>query len=398
MKKLFLLTLIILISGCGSNSSRVDNYDQVNKPTYHYVGYFPSWSDTEYDSINEEGQPYSDEIIIQKSRLARVPNYFTHVILAFVKPDLSFNGSNFTGTGFNFPATLSGVKRAVQILQGKNQKVLLAVGGATYNNWSTLADEAGIEIDSTVYKKALKNLLLYLGADGLDVDFELGGGPQSAEAAMYAKSIVAMREVVDSVNADGGNCILSLAAWSTGADYAYGNTDRTGWSGEGYSYWSGSAGRERDVFLRDAGAYSSNYSSIKIRDIINEVSVMSYDARFENYDPVKAYDLYRAIYPDGHLNIGLETAPEGWAGAVLVCYNSDASAEGTIVLKDQEGNTVNQPYSVERFVSHAKNDPKAGAMLWSIWKDSSGSYATPTQVSQTVSKILGIGDSAAVIE
>lgn len=363
----------------------------------HYVGYFPSWSDSYYDSVNWNGQPYSDDEIFQQSKLARVPNCFTHIMLAFVKPDLAFNGQDLTGTGLDFSASISGVKRAIEVLHTRNQKALLAVGGATYNNWNGLANEAGVAINNTTYKKALYNLLLYLGADGLDVDFEIEGAPGSTVATTYAKAIVAMKEVVDAASS-GDARILTLAAWSTGADYAIGNTDKTGWNSANTTYWGGSSGRERDVLLRNAGTYSSAYSGKKIRELIDEISVMTYDARFEHFDPVKSYDLYRAIYPDGYLNIGLEPAPEGWAGAVLVCNNSDAGATGTMVLQDQEGNTVNQPYSVERSVGHAKNDPKGGAMLWSILKAPSGSYATPTQVSQKVSELLNIGDPSAVIQ
>lgn len=65
------------------------------------------------------------------------------VIVSFVKPECTYTkGSlSFAGTGLDFSSTGSTVKAAIAALKAatnNNTKVLLAVGGATYNNWGSL--------------------------------------------------------------------------------------------------------------------------------------------------------------------------------------------------------------------------------------------------------------------
>jgi hypothetical protein len=70
---------------------------------------------------------------------------YTHVVISFVQPDIAYvkNSNSFQGTGIGFSATFDAVKEAVKLLKAKNVKVLLAVGGATYNNWTALANNTG---------------------------------------------------------------------------------------------------------------------------------------------------------------------------------------------------------------------------------------------------------------
>jgi hypothetical protein len=104
------------------------------------------------------------------------------------------------------------------------------------------------------------------------------------------------------------------------------------------------------------------------------INVMSYDAGVDEFDPVEAWSLYRAMVPANiTLNIGFEISPEGWGPARLVSDNAKAICPDTKIKADQFGNAVNKPYSVERALgdgplSSARN-PRDGAMLWHIVKD-----------------------------
>jgi hypothetical protein len=369
----------------------------------HYVGYFPSWSEAWFDDRDWSGQPYSDAEILQKSKLASRPDCLSHLLVSFVAPDLSFDAAavgagTCTGTGLGFSATCRGIQAAIRVARSRGQTVLLAVGGSTYSSrWRNLAAEAGQPIESAVHKKALRDLLDYLGADGLDVDYEAEGGPGSAVADEYAKAILAMREAVEA--ATKGRRLLTLAGWSTGADCTSNQlADPSANAGcLAATYWGGSGGRERDVLQRKIAASGTGASfagKTTIADLIDEISIMSYDARYEHFDPTKAFKLYRAIFPTKNVNIGLETAPEGWAGAILVCNNDDASASwpGTIILKDQESLAVNQPYSVERSVGYVRDhDTIGGAMLWHLFKYDNvpPGACNPDGIHRKVSEILG---------
>ena len=183
-----------------------------------------------------------------------------------------------------------------------------------------------------------------------------------------------MRKAVDLANqSDGGSRWLTLAGWSTGADC----TAATGTSAcdGNASYWGGKAGGER-LLLSQLPA-----------DTIDMVNVMSYDARFEHYDGVKAWQLYRDLFPATTIvNVGLQTPPEGWAGGMLVINDADAQCTGSSIVQDQFSNDVNQPYSVYRYASavmttRANANPRDGAMLWEILKKATASCDSATVAS-----------------
>ena len=73
--------------------------------------------------------------------------------------------------------------------------------------------------------------------------------------------------------------MLTLAGWSTGADCTAQTSASAGCAGK-LSYWGGNAGRERGVLLKYPAVAS----------MLDMVNVMSYDARYEHYDGVVAYD------------------------------------------------------------------------------------------------------------
>ena len=222
-----------------------------------------------------------------------------------------------------------------------------------------------------------------MGIDGLDVDYEVDG-----DVDRYANSIKALRAAVDQA---GGGRVLTLAGWSTGADCTAGTSADPTCAGK-MSFWGGNAGRERGVVLK--------YPAVA--NMLDMVNVMSYDARYEHYDGTVAYNDYRNLFPAKTIvSIGLEGAPEGWAGATLVINNADAQCEGSRNLQTQYGVTVNAPYSVERYTgavlssTSTKRNARDGAMLWAIIKPTTGScgsalLASPGTIGQKVGTQFGL--------
>jgi hypothetical protein len=140
---------------------------------------------------------------------------------------------------------------------------------------------------------------------------------------------------------------------------------------------------------------------------IDMVSIMSYDARFEHYDGVKAWQYYRDLFPSTTIvNIGLETAPEGWAGGMLVVEDADAQCTGSKILGNQafedltNATLANSAYSVNRYASAVKvtrpnSNPRDGAMLWQILKTAtatcgSATVASPSTIAAKISTLYGL--------
>jgi Glycosyl hydrolases family 18/Chitinase A, N-terminal domain len=352
----------------------------------HYVGYYPTWSDNWFSSTSWDGKPKSADEILASSNLAKLPATYNHVMLAFADPNFSFNGKDWNGTGINFNASPADIKQAIAVLHKRGIKVFMAIGGATYNNWGGLASEAKTGGPIT---NSLTSLINYLDLDGLDVDFEVEG-TTPALIDMYAGAIQTMSNAVKKANSAG---LLTLAGWSTGMDCT-----AQAPCNEGVSNWSGSAGRERMVFTKYP----------QLLSLINEVSIMSYDALGtagpkQHYDPVKAWQQYRDFFPATTVvNMGLENAPEGWAGGLLVNNDADAmtcaGAGVTMIVDDQYGNLVNKPYSVVRTVGAVFNkrpnsNPRDGAMLWQVLKPTQSACqaaATPSSIMKLVAPALGL--------
>lgn len=348
-----------------------------------YTGYYESWSSPWFDATGK-----TPEQVYKATSFARIPATYTHVMVAFADPNFHWSGlaaNSWTGTGIGFSSTPADIKAAIQVLHQRNIKVLLAVGGATYGDWSPLAAEgaAGSGPITTALAKAMTDL----GFDGLDVDYEA-----DADVDRLANAIRAMR---NAVNLAGGGRILSTATWSTGADCTAATANDAGCAGK-VSYWGGNAGRERQLVSHRPDAAAA----------LDLVNVMTYDARYEHYDAVLAYQEYRALFGAKTIvSIGLESAPEGWAGGLLVVRNGDAQCQGSRILQDQYGKNLDQPYSVERLLAGvtsytgANRNPRDGAMLWSIQKHASGlcgaaPLASPGTIGHQVSTQLSLPDDA----
>lgn len=350
-----------------------------------YTVYYPSWSDNWFDATGKDLNQ-----VFQASHFARIPANYTHVVAAFAQPNFTWGGmaaNNWSGTGINFNGRPSDIKAAIDVLHARNIKVILAVGGATYNNWATLSAEGHAGSGPTI--TALANVMRDVGFDGLDVDYEIEG------LDGYAGAVKAMRKAVDLA---GGGRILSVAGWSTGADCTGATQNDPQCAGVGVSYWGGKAGLERQLVNSDPA----------MKTAFNLVNIMSYDARYEHYDGVTAWKQYRQLFPSSTIvSIGFETAPEGWAGGQLVVNNADAQCTGSVILQNSYGANINQPYSVERYLNAVvtsnldNRNPRDGAMLWQALKTATGScgsapLASPGSTGRKVANTLGLVDDPAL--
>jgi chitodextrinase len=317
--------------------------------------------------------------------LDTIPKY-DYLMLSFAKPNLTSSLSGINGL------SIPGFKRFIKALQDRGSKVILAVGGATYNEWAGLAAEQGISIANTTYKKALKNLMNKYEFDGLDVDYERSG----QRIQEYTKSVLALREVVDSFTAS--SKILTIAGWSTGADCVstskFGDTSTYGNCAIGLKSIHGNrAGRERALFIE--------LNKVQpIEDIFDIVNVMSYDGSTRRFDPVDLHKSYRSIYK-GPLGLGLEIPSEGWGGAELTITHADAKACGapSMLLGNSYSLTIdkNASYSMERFAKHLAIDAentdvsstqKNGFMVWHITKKTTGVKCSRAATIEDVTKAI----------
>ncbi|MDE2135661.1 MAG: hypothetical protein KGM97_08635 [Alphaproteobacteria bacterium] len=324
-----------------------------------FVGYYPSWLDS-IPAPSAGGRDTANDAAIA-SGLALVPLVYSHIVIAFADPNFSWDGdmTSWVGSGLQFHASPAQIECAIETLHARKLRVLLAVGGATYTNWTALAAERRSRSAGPTIK-ALVHMIDALGLDGLDVDFELGG----ADDAAVQEYRDAIRALDTAVHLAGRDKLLTLAAWSTGADC----TAAAALSpcGGKTSMWvGGRTGRERMTF-----------ADLDIVHTLSMVSIMSYDAGYENYDAVKEWTLYRALLPERIVvNIGFEIAPEGWGGGRLVAEDTQAKCPGSIVLADQFGQPVNRPYSVDRLIKTGPlsrpphGNPQDGIMLWHMLKD-----------------------------
>jgi chitinase len=302
------------------------------------------------------------------SILAKVPTYVTHLMLSFVKPDLAFNPAspvfenagppvtNPTGLQFWDSWSPSQVKASIAAIKAARPglKILLSVGGGTYNNWAAFATQGSTATAGSVATaggplQALYDLSVYLGIHGLDVDYEVfnasGTNVMTAgEIATYRNTIKGCRAVATAISGE-----LSVSALHLGFETSS-------------SYWwtlSGAAGRERNVF-----------SDATTAAMVDLVAIQTYDISLGNWSPMKAFDQVRAFFPASvTCCAGLEGAPEGGGStAVLVASDADANSGVAVswITQDQYGVAVGAPYSAQRIASHvaANGQSKDGLIVW----------------------------------
>ncbi len=323
-----------------------DHDFEFNSPHFA-IGYLPSWSTNWFSETNAAS-----------SKMVDIDPLYTHMAISFAKPDVVYTSGSFQGTGIGFSMPFNAVKEAVKQLKAKNIKVLLAVGGATYNNWTALANGQG------GHRQALVDLINDLDLDGLDVDYEISGVDRN-NILQYYKSINVLHSITQETNT-----LLTIAGWSTGADCTVQTKTDSCKDDQGnykISFWNGNAGRERLVFEE------MKKQDLDPNNVFDYVSIMSYDGSFKRFDPIQSYKNYREIY-NGKLAIGFELASESWGGAELVSTNAEAaSCDGITKSSMLAGDsyqvfTTKKEYSVERMIDFIKKQDNSGIMLWSMYK------------------------------
>lgn len=375
-----------------------------------FVAYYPTWFAPYYNTFCDTGSQYYDydakswkacvtgavlpDSTITKSALLAggVPDYITQVVIAFAKLNamhnytgLSKKDGDLQNLGLSLNVSSASFKESIRVLKQNNPgtKVILALGGASYNDsWNNVT-----EADTT----QLSKLMVDLDLDGLDVDYELVG-TDTRTINGYYDAIVTMRKAVDQVNnSTGKKAILTIAGWSVGADCTAATQGAAypGCAGK-VSYFGGNAGRERMV-LQGKGASA----------MIDVISVMSYDADYQHFDPIVAYNEYKTLAKPGALvALGIQPSPdEGWGGARTLVQDRGINNDcvGNTILQDQYNNRTPGTFSVQRFAEVLKQNPGDGAMMWSLFAyrpvTTCGSVklSTVTELAQGVSQYLGIG-------
>lgn len=261
--------------------------------------------------------------------LAVIPGYVNTIPIAFAKPDASYTSGSFSGTGLDFTPAFSLVKASVGIAQAKGQKILLSVGGATYQNFAK------------INVPALIGIVKDLGLDGIDLDFEpSGGGCSNLNTAQLScptdapliNIITQLRAGLDTIRP---GMTLSAAVWSIGA---YGTVNYP-------TSKYGPVGANSGIWVNPLKQVGNKF---------NEIYLMSYDAGVYTptgtkcptgtaacYDPSAALLAYKSIF-NGPVYQGIEVPPEAWGGNILT------------------------PSKAVDLVSTAAKAGGAGTMLWAL--------------------------------
>lgn len=313
-----------------------------------YVAYASSWNTSIYDLTT-----------------ASIPNYITHLNLAFVRPDTTYTQGSYAfdqavaGLEFVEGATTPNGQRKftaqqsqdlrnnIASLRARGTKAFLSVGGWSYSQGSQW---------SRFNAKNIVDLALDLGVAGVDIDWESSGsscnkGTASQFSCTKDGEIAGIiTSLYNEIHARNANLQISIAGWSTGAYYVKGTPFE-----EGKVQWGSPFGGTMYRVVKDHGGK------------IDFINLMSYDGGIY-YDPREGYESYKAIY-NGAINMGMQIAPEGSGGAVLQLN----AAPGTVYDADMmngQNNIATPYYNVETMVNYLKNKGRAndGFMLWQLWK------------------------------
>ncbi len=314
-----------------------------------YVGYSGTWNTSINDLVP-----------------GNIPNYFTHINLAFAKPNTTYQKGSYefdqAVAGFEFvegATTNNGQKKFtaqqaqdlsnnIAALKARGTQVWVSIGGWAYSQGSSWS---GFNAARVV------DLALDLGASGIDVDWEAEGATCNKQTAdtfgctTDNQIISIITNLYNEIRSRGANLGISVAGWSTGAYYVKGSPFE-----EGKVQWGSPFGGVMYRVVKDHG------------NKINHINLMSYDGG-EYYDPREGYESYRAIY-NGPINMGMEIAPEGAGGAVLKLNAEPGTVYDAEMLTGQN-NMATRYYNVETLVNYIKNKgrPNDGFMIWQIWKE-----------------------------
>lgn len=235
-----------------------------------FMGYYASWNEL----------PVATPRL---SKLAQLPPGIDVAAIAFVKPDLKFDGTSLDGTGLTLPPNWNAKLLADSVAAFRQThpkaKILLSVGGSVYNkSWSEFA------------ARPLLKLVQALGVDGVDLDFEpanpgcgrAGATFTCASEADWARIIRQTRDILPRP------AIIAAQGWSVGA-YGVG------------------------AFAGDVPASPFTGSMLWLARLpeakeIDILAIMAYDAG-PKFVPERAFDAYRAVWP-GRLLLGVDVPEE----------------------------------------------------------------------------------------
>ena len=315
-----------------------------------YVGYSSTWNTSIADLTT-----------------GNIPNYFTHLNLAFARPDTTYTKGSYAFdqaiAGFEFvegATTNNGqnkftaqqatdLRNNIAALKARGTKVFVSLGGWSYSQGSMWANFNAARV---------VDLVQDLGASGVDVDWEFSSSQCNKQvAATFSCStdgeidgiITKLNNEIASRGAS-ATIKISIAGWSTGAYYVKDTPFE-----EGKVQWGSSFGGVMYNVVKNRGS------------MISHINLMSYDGG-AYYDPREGYESYKAIY-SGPINMGMEIAPEGAGGAELK-INAAAGVAYDGELMNGLNNDATAYYNVQTMVNYIKNrgNANAGFMLWQIWK------------------------------
>jgi chitinase len=308
-----------------SNQSTLLYSRNVGPDGHQYVGYYESWKEEETDNP-------------ENTYLANFPAYVTQVVISFFKPGATYGGGvTFEGTGLSFSVPAQVIKDSISILKTRNPntKVLLSVGGATYDDWTNL--NAG----------AAAAFVAEFELDGIDIDFEpqgancraINGKISCSTDDLYISSVTSLWQALPAEK------ILTAAVYSVGA------------YGEG-SY----------ADAQPQGGYTGVSINMleSVGNLLNSINIMAYDAGVA-FDPKLAYQAYSTYY-SGPIQLGMQIPPESWGGHALTM------AEATVLSM------------------YVKDNGGSGMMLWALMKSGSPSAQ---EVSRDVCLIFDLPDCQA---
>ena len=319
--QLWLISCLVVISILGVSANTSFRHLET-LPKKLYIGYFPTWT--------------SSNLVYGKIDLiTKVPAYINVLNIAFMKPDCQYNGNlDITGTGLLFTSAGIVFKNSVAALKAKNlgTKILISIGGASYNNWAGFNEQA------------IANFIKDFGLDGVDLDFEpdssscstVNGVFSCTNDAQFIDIVTRARKAVPSP------LLLSVIGKHTGA-YGYGAF-------------------ENSLPKTSNGGTAVNLLKSPIAQSIDWINVMAYNAG-TTYNSSEALLAYNSLLP-GKIVIGAEVPPEAW---------------GTHAI------SVSETTNLADFVN---NNNGLGIMIWSIRKIPTGTPSDANPNAQMISDVV----------
>lgn len=218
--------------------------------------YFESWA-----------CPWTDKP--EECALAKIEKPIDVVYLSFVRPDCTYKKSQGTwyGTGLDFSVDFQVMRKAIQILKKKGIKVMLAVGGASY------------QFD-VFNHKSVAELMYDLELDGMDIDWEPALGIKDDDKfgvlIEQAKQYMVSGQLLSAA-------LFAYGAMEPSAGNMYQGVNRKGLLSHGH--------------------------------LLDMVNIMAYDGG-KDLDVIKSYNTTREIFKKEIL-VGFQVGTQGWGDAYL---------------------------------------------------------------------------------